>query len=229
MDFGPMILKAFWQAFLTLAGMWQMWALLIVVFVVPLIPKLYEQWRFSRAGMDEIDQMGGIEFERYLESVFRRLGYRVERTRAIGDQGGDLVLAGNGERIIVQAKRWSKAVGNKAVQEVYAAQAHYGCDRAIVVANQEFTKSARELAASTQVELWGRHKLAEIILSLDAAPGEQSNDPAPTPMVTEQSAAQESAVPVCERCGRPMVKRNGRRGPFWGCSGYPQCHFTREL
>lgn len=29
--------------------------------------------------------------------------------------------------------------------------------------------------------------------------------------------------PVCHKCGRMTVRRESRRGPFWGCSGYPEC------
>jgi DNA topoisomerase I len=27
----------------------------------------------------------------------------------------------------------------------------------------------------------------------------------------------------CEKCGKPMIKRNGRFGPYLACSGYPDC------
>jgi DNA helicase-4 len=37
-------------------------------------------------------------------------------------------------------------------------------------------------------------------------------------------------IRLCEKCGRPMKKRSGRNGEFWGCSGYgikdDQCTFT---
>ncbi|MBI3912099.1 MAG: type I DNA topoisomerase [Armatimonadetes bacterium] len=36
-----------------------------------------------------------------------------------------------------------------------------------------------------------------------------------------ESAAEEA--PACPQCGRPMVKRRGRFGEFFGCSGYPEC------
>jgi DNA topoisomerase-1 len=32
----------------------------------------------------------------------------------------------------------------------------------------------------------------------------------------------------CEECGKPMVVRHGKRGPFLGCSGYPKCRHTEE-
>ncbi|MFO0837599.1 MAG: type I DNA topoisomerase [Phycisphaerae bacterium] len=33
----------------------------------------------------------------------------------------------------------------------------------------------------------------------------------------------------CDECGKPMLIRQGRRGKFLGCSGYPKCRATREL
>ena len=29
---------------------------------------------------------------------------------------------------------------------------------------------------------------------------------------------------LCPNCGKPMIRRKGKRGYFWGCSGYPNCH-----
>lgn len=34
---------------------------------------------------------------------------------------------------------------------------------------------------------------------------------------------------VCDRCGAPMVMRNGKFGPFLACSAYPQCKNTVSL
>jgi DNA-binding helix-hairpin-helix protein with protein kinase domain len=38
-------------------------------------------------------------------------------------------------------------------------------------------------------------------------------------------------TPSCPTCGSSMRRRNGRRGPFWGCSRYPStsCHGTRNI
>jgi DNA topoisomerase-1 len=33
----------------------------------------------------------------------------------------------------------------------------------------------------------------------------------------------------CDECGKPMIIRQGRRGPFLGCSGYPKCKNTGEV
>src|SRR5206468_10939027 len=34
---------------------------------------------------------------------------------------------------------------------------------------------------------------------------------------------------VCEKCGKPMVKKWGRFGQFLACSGYPECKNTKEI
>jgi len=33
----------------------------------------------------------------------------------------------------------------------------------------------------------------------------------------------------CDECGKPMIIRDGRRGKFLGCSGYPKCKNTAEV
>ncbi len=242
---GPQFMKGLFQAAVELFSMWPVWVFMLGIIALRLVPELYEIWRFRKAGMAEIDQMSGLQFEKYLEDLFTRLGYRVERTRYVGDQGGDLILTKGGERILVQAKRYSKRVGNKAVQEAAAARPHYKCTKAMVVANQEFTNQAHDLARSNQVELWGRRKLAETVLSLQAGPAAvtatpiaasrpssakqevaaSSQQPASTPIV----GARPAQAPTCPKCGKPMVRRQGARGAFWGCSGFPKCRHTMEL
>jgi restriction system protein len=44
-------------------------------------------------------------------------------------------------------------VGNKAVQEVFAAKRHEQAHHAAVVTNNDFTRSARQIAATTDVTL----------------------------------------------------------------------------
>lgn len=39
----------------------------------------------------------------------------------------------------------------------------------------------------------------------------------------------EESDEVCEKCGRPMVKKLGRYGYFLACSGFPECMSTKSL
>ncbi len=47
-------------------------------------------------------------------------------------------------------------------------------------------------------------------------------------MESEKHRPVEEAGP-CPECGRPLVKRWSKGGPFLGCSGYPECKYTRPL
>ena len=41
-------------------------------------------------------------------------------------------------------------------------------------------------------------------------------------------SAEEPTDEACEKCGRPMVLKNGKYGSFLACSGYPECKNTRS-
>jgi restriction system protein len=116
-----------------------------------------------RPTIGDVDAMGGVEFEHFLGSLFRAMGYQVQVTQASGDQGADLVLEKFGDRTVVQAKRYSATVSNSAVQEAVAAKAHYRSRHALVVTSSSFTTSALALAASNGVDLWDRGRLESMI------------------------------------------------------------------
>ncbi len=52
--------------------------------------------------------------------------------------------------------------------------------------------------------------------------------PAPAARIAEATAGV-GAPAVCTRCGRPVVRRDGPHGGFYGCSGFPACRETRAL
>jgi len=44
-----------------------------------------------------------------------------------------------------------------------------------------------------------------------------------------KSLVQEGTDEICESCGRKLVKKWGKNGPFLACPGYPECRFTKSL
>ncbi len=40
---------------------------------------------------------------------------------------------------------------------------------------------------------------------------------------------QELPKPDCTNCGKAMTLRDGKYGPFYGCTGYPQCNHTEDI
>jgi restriction system protein len=76
--------EVFW---IFLKGLWPLWALIVIVALGKLAYQLWEKQRLAKSGIDDIDNMSGKTFEKYLEVLFEKLGYRVERTRYVGDYG----------------------------------------------------------------------------------------------------------------------------------------------
>lgn len=111
--------------------------------------------------IDDIDIMTGVEFERFIESLFKKIGYSTKITKQSNDQGIDILVQKNNIKIGIQAKCYTNSVGNSAIQEVTAGKKYYNCNKVIVVTNNYFTKSAIELANINNVVLWDRHILKE--------------------------------------------------------------------
>jgi HJR/Mrr/RecB family endonuclease/predicted aspartyl protease len=111
----------------------------------------------------DIDLITGHEFERFLKTLFAKMGYAVEHTKLSRDQGADLVISKFGEKVVIQAKRQCSKVNNKAIQQAVAAIKHYGADRGMVVTTSEFTRSAVELANSNSIDLVDRSALEKLI------------------------------------------------------------------
>jgi restriction system protein len=121
-----------------------------------------DRLRLRHADLDQVDRMDGTTFELYLSELLRDHGYGVRHVGRVGDFGADLLIDADGQRAVVQAKRYRQAVGVNAVREAAAARAHYGAQRAIVVTNSWFTGPAVALARSNRVDLWNRETLATL-------------------------------------------------------------------
>ncbi len=57
----------------------------------------------------------------------------------------------------------------------------------------------------------------------------RNNPDAQVKLPEESAKRKRNALGYCPRCGRELVERNGRRGRFIGCAGYPRCNFTDSL
>ena len=94
-----------------------------------------------------------IAFEHYCATLLRKTGWKARTTVGSGDQGADVIAELDGEILVVQCKRYSRAVGNKAVQEAAAARSFYDADYAAVVTTSSFTPGAMKLAKASEVSL----------------------------------------------------------------------------
>ena len=110
----------------------------------------------------DADIISGEHYETLCRNLLQVRGWRVETTPVTGDQGADLIAEADGCRVVIQCKFYSKPVGNKAVQEAHAALGFHAGDRAAVVSNASFTRSARQLAQATGVTLLHHDQLADL-------------------------------------------------------------------
>ena len=117
--------------------------------------------KISKYTIDDIDLMNGNEFEEFVGILFKKMGYSTQVTKQSGDQGLDVIALKNGKKIGIQAKCYTNAVGNSAVQEAVAGKNFYNCDKVLVITNNFFTASAIELAQANDVILWNRDMLKE--------------------------------------------------------------------
>ncbi|MDP1418567.1 restriction endonuclease [Peribacillus simplex] len=128
--------------------------------------KRRKEWerKIRHSGIYEVDRMKGSEFEVFLKFLLESHGYQAQVTKTSGDYGADLVLRSPGKTIVVQAKRYSKKVGLKAVQEIVSAKSYYKADECWVITNNYFTAPAMKLGNSNEVLLIDRDELIEWML-----------------------------------------------------------------
>jgi HJR/Mrr/RecB family endonuclease len=104
--------------------------------------------------MEFDEYMSPNDYEYFCADLLRSQGLDARVTQQSGDQGVDIIVYYENEPwIAIQCKMYNSPVGNKAVQEIYTAKEHIGADIAIVVTNNTYTKSARQLANTTNTLL----------------------------------------------------------------------------
>lgn len=116
---------------------------------------------------DVILKLSGVDFENYIEELFRTRGYSVTKTPATGDGGVDLVINKKVNNITirtaVQCKRYTNSVGVSAIQEVFTGKHIYKCKDSMVITTSKFTTPAVKTAKELKVTLWDKYKLVEEI------------------------------------------------------------------
>ncbi len=204
----------YWGFTLLTLGLW-------IAFGMALVTRRNQRQREIEQARS-ISQMQALTPERFEDLVaelFKQKGYSATLTPQQGDHGIDVVLrAPNGEKEVVQCKRYQGQVGEPIVRDFFGAMLHENAVRGYIVTTGEFTQQAKAWARGKPIELIDGQQLSHL-----RRPRPQSE--APTVNTTVQAAT----APVCPKCGAPMVLRTARRGEhvgksFYGCSTYPKCN-----
>ena len=108
--------------------------------------------------LSHVDTMTGLEFEKYVAKSLRKKGFKTQLTEKY-DLGIDIVAIKDGVRYGVQVKRHKGVVGANAVRQAVTALNLYDCNRAMVITNSYFSKSAIILARSNACFLIDRDSI----------------------------------------------------------------------
>jgi len=97
------------------------------------------------AAMRGLCALSPEDFERFVGSLFERLGYQVQHTGRRGDGGVDLILTKDGQRSVVQCKRYApnaKKIGPSVVRDLRGVKARERALHAFLVTTGRFTDGA---------------------------------------------------------------------------------------
>ena len=109
--------------------------------------------------LSSIDGMSGLEFEKYVAKLLSKLGYTSIKLTEEYDYGVDIIATKDGIKWGIQVKRYSYIVKAEAVRQVVTALKKYNCDRAMVITNNYYSQTAKELARVNSCRLIDRESL----------------------------------------------------------------------
>ena len=175
------------------------------------------------ASQGDLLRLSPGEFEKVVAETYRAMGNRVEIVAAQVDHGIDIIVhTPNGEKQVVQCKRWKGKVGEPVVRDFYGAMQHENAVEGSIITTGVFTPQARDWAKNKPIRLYEGNEFLRII---QRAQNSKGSIPAPSTSTTIQA---NNEPRFCPQCGAPLVLRTARQGPhqgekFYGCSNYPKC------
>ena len=112
-----------------------------------------------------IKKMNWKQSTLFLCWYFEQLGYKVTRLQPSHDKGGDILLEGYGEKIVIQVKHQNENTGRKALQEVLYGKKMHDATKARVISFSPFTQYAEKDKKKAEIELWDLERLISEVRS----------------------------------------------------------------
>lgn len=176
----------------------------------------YDEWN-----LEALRALEWKRFELLCARYYEAVGFKTQTIRCGADGGIDVKLFKTDPShpiAIVQCKAWNtSSVGVKEVRELLGVMAHEKVNRGIFITTGAYTKDALAFGASNPIQLLDGSAFIERIHAL---PAEQKQT------LLRFAFEGDFRTPTCPSCGVKMVKREGKRAAFWGCTHYPRCRST---
>ncbi len=182
-------------------------------------PELPKTW-----SLNALRALEWKRFELLCAKYYEATGIKATTIRCGADGGIDIKLykdAPDKPLAIVQCKAWNtQLVGVKEVRELLGVMVHEKVSRGIFLTTGAYTNEALAFGAANPIQLLdGETFLAKIRGLMDA----QQNE------LLAFAFDGDYKTPTCPSCGIKMIKRDSKRGPFWGCRHYPRCKRTFQM
>lgn len=109
--------------------------------------------------VEDLLKLTPTEFENMVVEIYQLVGHEAKRTGSVGDNGVDVVVqAKNGQKWIVQCKRWKGSVGAPIIRDFYGAMQHEKADKGIIITSGHFTQQAITWSAGKPIVLYDGEK-----------------------------------------------------------------------
>jgi HJR/Mrr/RecB family endonuclease len=162
-----------------------------------------------------------IEWKRFEDLS---MGYYLEKgilakSTSLGADGGidiKLFQDNTGEATsLVQCKAWGqRQVGVKAVREFLGVLSHEKVPKGFLMTSGDFTSEAKAVAKANKINLITGEMFLAMIMRLPEVSQKK---------LLTLAIAGDYRTPTCSQCGVKMVRRESKRGAFWGCTNFPSC------
>ena len=114
--------------------------------------------------LDDLLAMTPDAFEALIAKLFTTYGHEAEVAGGNGDHGVDVVvITDEGEKWVVQCKRYSGSVGEPIVRDLYGTMLHEEAQRAYLITTGSFTRQATEWVREKPIILYDGEGLVKLI------------------------------------------------------------------
>lgn len=120
---------------------------------------------------DQLQEIDPYSFEDVVATVWELRGWETRTTTGSSDRGIDVIAERNGQRQVIQCKRYSDGskVSAPEVQQMKGAlDQHTDADEMVIVTTSEFTDGAFRAATELGIEMIPRDELASMVREVDA-------------------------------------------------------------
>lgn len=116
--------------------------------------------------MTDFSMMTGYEFEDYVYSLLKSLGFHVTQTAYSNDGGIDLIAEADSiffkGKYIIQCKKWTAKVGQPEIRDLYGVVTSERANKGILITTSDFTEQAYAFANGKNIELINGESLAAL-------------------------------------------------------------------